>query len=119
MKKFLVIFFVAIFMLSFSMTTFAADMPAKSGTQTAAHPNGPVQKAERGFTNLLFGWTEIPKGIADQTKATNPIEGVLYGTFKGIFNAFARTASGAFEMATFPVGGYDKPAVQPDMTESN
>ena len=119
MKKFLTVFLVAILMLSFATTTFAADMPARSGKQTSAHPEGAVQKGERGFANLALGWSEIPKGVVEETKASgNPIQGLVFGGFKGIFDAFARTMSGAFEVATFPVGKYDKPAVQPDMTQS-
>ena len=77
MKKFLTVFFVAILILSFSVTTFAADMPVRSSVQKSApstYPAGPIQKAERGFMNAVFGWTEIPKRIVDTTKESNPID---------------------------------------------
>lgn len=119
MKKFLTVFFVAILILSFSVTTFAADMPvSKSSAQKSApstYPAGPIQKAERGFMNAAFGWTEIPKRVVDTTKESNPIKGLLIGGFQGICKAFARTASGVSELATFPIGRYDKPQVLPDM----
>jgi putative exosortase-associated protein (TIGR04073 family) len=65
--------------------------------------------------NAAFGWTEIPKRIVDITKESNPIKGVLLGSFQGACRAFARTASGVSELVTFPIGRYDKPHVLPDM----
>ena len=122
MKKFLTVFFVAILVLSFSMTVFAADMPAKAstqaGTQPSTYPPGPIQKAERGFNNMVFGWTEIPKRVVDKSKETNPITGLLLGVWQGTCKAFARTVSGAAELVTFPIGKYDKPAVLPDMPKA-
>ncbi|MFH1878779.1 MAG: exosortase system-associated protein, TIGR04073 family [Candidatus Omnitrophota bacterium] len=115
MKKFLAFFFVLILALSLSGTVFAADTPVKGTTATGGYPNGPIQKAERGFSNAVFGWTEIPKRIVDKSKETNPLKGTFIGLFQGTFKALARTASGVFDFATFPFGGYDKPAVLPDM----
>ncbi|MFH1665056.1 MAG: exosortase system-associated protein, TIGR04073 family [Candidatus Omnitrophota bacterium] len=131
MKKLLPVLFIVILVFAFSATTFAADMPAQTVVQKSApqsvpqsipqsiqpstYPAGPIQKAERGFNNALFGWTELPKRIVDETKASNPIKGLLLGTFQGTCKAFARTVSGLSEIATFPIGRYDKPAVLPDM----
>ncbi|MFH1837668.1 MAG: exosortase system-associated protein, TIGR04073 family [Candidatus Omnitrophota bacterium] len=112
MKKFITVFFVIILVLSFSGIGFTADAPTSKGS----YPAGPVQKAERGFNNVLFGWTEIPKRIVDKSKETNnPIKGLVLGLFQGTAKAFARTVSGAADLVTFPIGGYDKPAVLPDM----
>ena len=110
MKKFITVFFVVILALSFSVSAFAEEVKAVS-----AYPAGPIQKAERGFMNFAFGWTEIPKRIVDKTKESNPIKGLFLGLFQGTCKAFARTVSGASELVTFPIGGYDKPAVLPDM----
>jgi putative exosortase-associated protein (TIGR04073 family) len=124
MKKFLIVFFAVILALSFSITALAADMPAKASTQTQAsaqpstYPPGPIQKAERGFNNAVFGWTEIPKRIVDKSKETNPIQGLILGLWQGTCKAFARTVSGAAELVTFPIGRYDKPAVLPDMPKA-
>jgi len=134
MKKFFTVLFIAIVALSFSGIAFAADIPAAASTGTtptpktaapatvapsaklATHPAGPIQKAERGFMNAAFGWTEIPKRIVDKTKETkNPFTGLVVGTWQGGCKAFARTASGASELVTFPIGRYDKPRVMPDM----
>ena len=111
MRNFLRLFLVAIFVIAFSVTAIAADVPSKK-----AHPAGPIQKVERGVMNAAFGWTEIPKRIVDKTKETkNPIKGLLLGAFQGSCKAFARTVSGIGDILTFPIGGYDKPGVLPDM----
>ncbi|MBD3379268.1 MAG: exosortase system-associated protein, TIGR04073 family [Candidatus Omnitrophica bacterium] len=121
MKKLLSVLFVVILVFSFAVTAIAADMPTakrsvSKGTKTATYPAGPIQKAERGFSNVLFGWTEIPKRVVDKTKEyRNPFKGLVLGSFQGTCRAFARTVSGVSEVATFPIGGYEKPAVLPDM----
>ena len=92
------------------------DMPVqRTSAGASGYPNGPIQKLERGLGNLGFGWTEIPKRIVDKTKETNPIKGLLLGAWQGGCRAFARTVSGAGDIATFPIGTYDDPAVIPDM----
>ncbi len=122
MKKFLTGLFIAILMISFAVTGYAADMPSRTtvsrGAPVSTYPAGPIQKAERGFNNAVFGWTEIPKRIVDKTKESNPIKGVLLGLWQGSCKAFARTVSGVSELATFPIGRYDKPAVLPDMPKA-
>lgn len=139
MKKFSMFVFIVMVALSFSGIAYAADVPAAPAqaapaVQTAAvtpaaapctkpvcgnrgtYPAGPIQKAERGFMNTAFGWTEIPKRIVDKTRESrNPFTGLVVGGFQGSCKAFARTASGASELVTFPIGRYDKPQVLPDM----
>jgi len=120
MKKVITVLVLAIFVLSVPAVAFSADMPSQTSmsarsSRMATHPAGPIQKAERGFMNAAFGWTEIPKRIVDKTKESNPIKGLLLGTWQGTCKAFARTASGVSELVTFPIGRYDKPRVLPDM----
>ena len=123
MKKFLVVFTIAILALSIATFAFAADMPStragKGGRVAKApstYPAGPIQKAERGVMNAAFGWTEIPKRIVDKTNEyNNPFKGAFVGLWQGTCKAFARTVSGLSEIATFPIGRYDSPRVLPDM----
>lgn len=120
MKKFLVVLFLTIFSLTLTAALYAADMPAsttsaRTAQKSGGYPAGPIQKAERGVSNVAFGWTEIPKRIVDKTKETNPIKGLLLGGFQGTCKAFARTVSGLGDIATFPFGSYDRPMVLPDM----
>ncbi|MDD4957160.1 MAG: exosortase system-associated protein, TIGR04073 family [Candidatus Omnitrophica bacterium] len=115
MKKFFVVFLVLVLAMSFSLTAIAADAPSAKASTAKTYPVGPIQKAERGFSNAVFGWTEIPKRIVDESKASNPVKGLFLGLWQGSCKAFARTASGVVDMATFPVGQYDKPVITPDM----
>ena len=126
MRKSLTVCLIAIFILSISSIAFGADVPAVTtekpaaavtvSAQPAGHPAGPIQKAERGFMNAAFGWTEIPKRVVDKSKEyNNPIKGLVLGLWQGSCKAFARTASGVSELVTFPIGRYDKPRVLPDM----
>ena len=125
MKKLLKVFFAFAIAVSLAKTAPAADLGAKSsGANTATvtapeptgHTAGPMDKAQRGFNNAAFGWTEIPKKIVATTKETrNPFAGLLIGGWQGSCKAFARTASGASELVTFPIGRYDRPYILPDM----
>lgn len=132
MKKLFIFTGICGLYMIFSITNLiAADMPEKEGLtpvvksnttttvpevkKMSTYPAGPIQKLERGINNAAFGWTEIPKRIVDQTKASNPIKGIFLGTYQGSLRAFARTASGFSEVFTFPLGKYDKPKVLPDM----
>jgi len=101
-RSLLVLLLVVSMVLAFSAVTLAA-------------PKASSEKLERGSKNLVLGWTEIPKNIVDTSKKSGVIVGVTVGTIKGVLQAFARTVSGAVEVATFPVGAYDRPAIKPSM----
>lgn len=105
MRRLLVILLVALIVLGWSTSMFAAGgEKAERGA-----------KLERGAKNLAFGWTEIPKSIVDTSKSSNALVGITVGTIKGVFQAVARTVSGAVDVATFPVAAYDRPAIKPSM----
>ena len=78
---------------------------------------GPSQKLERGAKNLVWGWTELPKSIVNTTKESNIVKGILFGTLKGVANAFGRTTSGLVDTVTCPVGGYSKPVIDPTVIQ--
>lgn len=103
MRRIFTLLLVAFFVLSFTAVTFAA------GSQTVN------TKLQRGSKNLVLGWTEIPKNIVSTTKKDGAIVGLTIGTIKGFFNAFARTLSGAVDVATFPAGGSERPSIKPSM----
>lgn len=110
--------------LSISVLSYAENTnitPANKGMGTAAKAtkdaiaNKPGMKAERGFKNILFGWTEIPKSIIQVTRdSKNPIWGLTGGTLKGVGKAFPRTVSGIADVVSFPIASYDKMPVKPD-----
>jgi putative exosortase-associated protein (TIGR04073 family) len=95
----------------------AAIVMVSSSAVLAASGTLSGTKMERGVKNVALGWTEIPKQIVDTSKQSNVIAGVTVGLVKGVLQAFARTASGAVDVATFPVGAYDRPAIKPSMLE--
>jgi hypothetical protein len=43
--------------------------------------------------------------------------GMTLGVLEGIFNAFARTASGVVDTATAPIGSSKEPTVKPSMVD--
>ncbi len=109
MKKFFA--FILVLVLAFTCSNALA-------AEKGAYANGPIQKLERGVGNAAFGWTELPKRIVDQTKLHGPIKGVVLGTFQGVCRTFARTVSGAADIVSFPIAGYDEPAVIADMPKA-
>ncbi|MFH1305291.1 MAG: exosortase system-associated protein, TIGR04073 family [Candidatus Omnitrophota bacterium] len=100
----------------------SANNPGKVNSEEAkacaTSPAGPVEKAERGLTNVLLGWTEIPGKVISLTKKTNPVQGLVFGVFQGTCNAFVRTVSGVADVVTFPIGRYDKPVIAYDTSDS-
>lgn len=109
-RSFLSVFLILLSVgLSIQPGAFAGDVTDGAGSA------GTVVKAERGFNNTLLGWVEIPKKIVEKTKESNIIKGFFIGVFQGTCKAVARTASGAADLATFPVGRYDRPSILPDM----
>lgn len=93
----------------FSQEAICAGDTGQKNIQT------PAEKAGKGAKDVAFGWTEIPKQIVNKTKESGPVTGIFVGIFQGAYKAVARTASGVSELATFPVGGYDRPKVMPDI----
>lgn len=86
-----------------------------SSTAVLAANQPSADKLSRGLKNTGLGWTEIPKQIRDTSRESNAFVGVTVGLVKGVLQAFARTVSGVVDVATFPVGSYDRPAIKPTM----
>ncbi|PIQ82729.1 MAG: hypothetical protein COV76_02075 [Candidatus Omnitrophica bacterium CG11_big_fil_rev_8_21_14_0_20_64_10] len=75
-----------------------------------------VTKLFRGIANTATGWMEIPKQISVTWQEEGPGVGSSWGLVKGIGMALARTASGVFEIITFPLPIPDdyQPLMQPE-----
>ena len=56
----------------------------------------------RGISNVLLGWVEIPKTVAEEWRRTEPFTGTIVGTVKGVVWAVARTFAGFYEIISFP-----------------
>jgi len=88
----------------------AAAVVALLGTTmvpAAAEAQSSRDKFKRGFSNLAFGLAELPGTIIQESRASNPIQGLTVGLVKGSFRAVRRELVGAYELLTFPI---DTPA---------
>jgi len=79
-----------------SMGLFAAQpaLAADYASDTGA-------KFTRGLANAATGWVEIPKNIANESRDSNALVGITYGTVKGVAHTVGRTVVGAIDLATF------------------
>lgn len=59
-------------------------------------------KLGRGVANTLTGWVELPKNVYNTSVEDNAFAGMTLGLAKGAGMTLVRTASGIFEIATFP-----------------
>ena len=60
------------------------------------------EKLGRGASNVLLGWLELPKNIANEWRRTEPFTGTIVGVVKGTGWAVVRTLAGVYEVVTFP-----------------
>jgi putative exosortase-associated protein (TIGR04073 family) len=87
MKKSL--FIVFIFLILFSAFDSVAELKKSK-------PNPPHALA-RGFSNLMFGWLEIPRGIIYENSRI-PIVGFVVGPIKGAFLTVWREIAGTIDI---------------------
>ena len=82
----------------------------------SAYADGSGRKLERGVSNLTLGWMEIPREINKQGAQNGTAAACLWGPIKGLGAAIVRTAAGAYETATFPLGTHPTftPLIQPE-----
>ena len=60
-------------------------------------------KLGRGVVNVFTGWIEIPKNMAKEWRAIDPFSGVVVGGVEGLAWGIGRTASGLYDVVTFPL----------------
>jgi len=75
-----------------------------------------LHKLGRGIVNTFTGILEVPKRIAQVWRDTDPVTGAVVGTIEGLGWAVARTATGVFDVVTFPIpipANYE-PLMQPE-----
>ncbi len=77
-----------------------------------------LTKLGRGFSNILFGWAEIPVTFDRKLKEGKPLQ-YLLGVVPvlGTTRAVMRTATGVFEMVTFPYSDKEvnfEPLLEPE-----
>ena len=67
-----------------------------------------VEKLGRGFSNILFGWTEIPLTFDQKMRAGKPLTHLLTTTLlTGATKGVMRTGIGFYEVFTFPQSDKD------------
>ena len=113
MKKVLSLVLVVAVMFTCTAVFAQQETTTATAVQESKYPVGPMQKLGRGMKNTALGWTELPKGIVNQTKETNLIQGLTFGLLKGVAQTLARTVSGVADILTFPFPKYDQPGIPP------
>lgn len=78
------------------------EIPRPTGVEKA------LTKLGRGFSNIMFGWAEIPVTFDKKMKQGKPL-GYLLGVVPvlGTARALMRTSTGMFEVVTFPFSDRD------------
>ena len=87
---------------------------------TPSYAQDAFKKLGRGVVNTFTGWLEVPKGIVDESQASNVFSGLTIGTIKGLGLGLVRTGAGIYEALTFPFPipeGYE-PIVRPEFVYS-
>jgi len=72
-------------------------------TRAACFAQEPLRKLGRGLANIATGLVEIPKQVIATSKEKNLATGLTWGWVKGAGLALLRTASGIYEILTFPI----------------
>ncbi len=73
------------------------DLPVKTKFEKS------MTKLGRGFSNILFGWAEIPVTFDKKVKEGKPLAYLLgVAPVLGTAKAVIRTGTGVFEAVTFP-----------------
>jgi putative exosortase-associated protein (TIGR04073 family) len=90
------------------------------GSETASRTNTAfgrgLHKLGRGILNTFTGFLEVPKRIAQVWRDTDPVTGAVVGGIEGLGWGLARTATGIYDIVTFPIpvpANYE-PLMQPE-----
>ena len=74
---------------------------------------GPTRKFGRGFSNLVFGFMEVPATIENTYESEGTTGAFGFGLTKGLGRMFFRMGVGTYEMITFPFPCYKRSYRQP------
>jgi len=88
--------------LGLLVVALALPIMASAQIQEKSQADQMMHKLGRGLVNILTGWMEIPKNIAEEWRKTDPFTGFVMGTIKGIGYGWARTIGGIYDVFTFP-----------------
>lgn len=79
----------------------AAGLLVSTPAMAETYASQSADKFGRGLANSATGWGEIPKNIVKESRDSNALIGITYGTVKGAAHTVGRTVVGAFDLATF------------------
>ena len=104
MKKLFLSF--AICLLAVTLLHAAETTPQKETQKPTLQKEekGTVDRMKRGFSNILFGWVEIPRNIIMEDEHA-PGVGFFYGLLKGPAMMVWRTGSGLVDVITLGQAG--------------
>jgi putative exosortase-associated protein (TIGR04073 family) len=100
MKKIILVISVCLFSMSLLQ---AADTPPQQ-TAPQEEEKDTAYRIKRGFSNILFGWMEIPRNIVMEDEHVPGI-GMFYGLLKGPAMMVWRTGSGIVDVLSFGQSG--------------
>lgn len=86
--KGIMILIVALVILSMASNSYAQSMG---------------DKLNRGLTNIVTGWFEIPKNMSAATAKHDFVSAFFIGLPKGLGMTIVRTGAGVYDTATFPI----------------
>jgi putative exosortase-associated protein (TIGR04073 family) len=92
-----IVIVLAVSLLSLAATGFTDDIYREQSDAGKM-----FHKLGRGLLNVLTGWLEVPKNIADTWRKTDPFTGMVIGGVTGIGWTWARTCTGLYDVITFP-----------------
>lgn len=93
----------------FFVFTFLYVLGVLSSCAYASYIGASVEKAKQGVVNTFTGWLEVPCQISKGWKGgfgedkNNKLLGGFLGVFRGLIHATGRTATGIYQVATFPL----------------
>ena len=101
LSKGVVIMVVALMILSIASAGYAQSMS---------------KKLNRGLTNIVTGWFEIPKNMSAATAKHDFVSAFFIGLPKGCWMTIVRTGAGIYDTLTFlfPVPKDYKPLLEPE-----
>lgn len=71
-------------------------------------------KLQRGAVNTTTGWLELAVQPVEGARSDSPFMGVVTGFGEGILLGLQRTGLGLADSLSFPIGPYDRPAMEPE-----
>ena len=88
LSKGIIILVVALVILNITSTSYAQSM---------------ANKLNRGLTNIVTGWFEIPKNMSAATAKHDFVSAFFIGLPKGLWMTVVRTGAGVYDTVTFPI----------------